>query len=134
MIKNFIQSIVATAIALITTPYIVTGFRIDNNVETILIASVVLVLVNFFVKPLVNLISFPINMITLGFFSLIINGLMLYITAYLVGGMSIESGMFTINYFGIDLPTIALTSWYITIVAAATLISGINWILRKILL
>ena len=134
MVKNFLQSIVATAIALIATPYIVTGFQINNNVETILIAAVVLVLVNFFVKPLVNLVSFPINMVTLGFFSLIINGLMLYITAYLVGGITIETGTLYFNYFGVNLPSISLASEYITLVAAATLISAINWILRKILL
>lgn len=134
MVKNFLQSVVATAIALIATPYIVTGFQIDNNVETILIAAVVLVLVNFFVKPLVNLVSFPINMVTLGFFSLIINGLMLYITAYLVGGITIEAGTLYFNYFGINLPSFSIPSEYITLVAASTLIGGINWILRKILL
>ncbi len=134
MIKNFLQSITATAIAMMITPYVVTGFQVDNTVETILIASVVLVLVNFFVKPIVNLVSFPINMVTLGFFGFIINALMLYITSYLVGGIMIEAGRLTINYFGVNFPTVELPLWYLTLVAASVVISTINWILRKILL
>jgi putative membrane protein len=134
MIKNFLQSIVATAIAMVTTPYIVTGFKVDNTVETILIASVVLVLVNFFVKPIVSLISFPINAVTMGFFGLIVGALMLFITSYLVGGILIEPGKLTINYFGLNFPVIELSSWYLTLLAASIVISTVNWILRKILL
>ena len=59
---------------------------------------------------------------------------MLWLTSYLVGGINIEPGILTINHFGISLPTIALTSWYLTLFAAAILINLINWILRKILL
>jgi putative membrane protein len=135
MIKNFIRAIVSTGLALILTPFIVTAFQIDNSVATVLIASVVLVLVNFFIKPVVTLVSFPINFITLGFFSLVISALMLFLTAYLVGGITIaNTGILTINYFGINLPTLGINSWYANIMAAAVVISTINWILRKIIL
>ncbi len=135
MVKNFIRSIVATGLALVLTPFIVTAFQIDNSVATVVIAAVVLVLVNFFIKPVVTLVSFPINFITLGFFSVVISAAMLFLTSYLVGGINIaETGILTINYFGINLPTIALSSWYLNIISAAMVISTITWILRKIVL
>lgn len=50
-----------------------------------LIAALLLALVNAVVKPIVSLLSLPVTILTLGLFSLVINALMLYLVAYLVG-------------------------------------------------
>ncbi len=44
-----------------------------------LTAGFILSLVNIFIKPIVQIISLPISIVTLGLFTLIINGLMVYI-------------------------------------------------------
>lgn len=49
------------------------------------VAAVVLALVNAIVKPIVKLLALPVTLLTLGLFSLVINALMLYLVAYLVG-------------------------------------------------
>lgn len=134
MFKSVLQSVAANALALVATSYLLSGFRINNDIQTVLTAAVIIVLINFFVKPIVNLISFPINFVTLGFFSLIINAGLLYLATYLAGGIKIESGILTVNYFGLNMPTVDLPAWYLTLIVAATLISLISWLLRKILL
>ena len=55
------------------------------------IAAIVLALLNQFVKPIIQLISLPITILTLGLFSIVINGLVLSIVDYMVDGFSLSS-------------------------------------------
>ncbi|ANZ61590.1 hypothetical protein AYR62_03355 [Secundilactobacillus paracollinoides] len=50
-----------------------------------LLASVVLAILNAAVKPFLILLSLPINVVTLGLFSIVINGFLLQLTAFFVG-------------------------------------------------
>lgn len=59
--------------------------------STALWVSLVLGLVNIFIKPLLVLVSFPLIIISLGIFLWIINGLMLALCAYLIDGFVIDS-------------------------------------------
>lgn len=54
-----------------------------------LTAGLILSLVNIFIKPLVQIISLPITIVTLGLFTLIINGLMVYLALHLTPGIDI---------------------------------------------
>lgn len=132
-IKNVLRAIVANAIAIFATAYIIDGFNVDGNLQVIGIGAVVLGLVNVFVKPILKIVSFPINIITLGLFNWIINALVIYLTVYLVDGISISEGFFSLNYMGIVIPEIYL-SWFWTLIAASVSIGIINWLVRKILL
>ncbi|GAW99786.1 phage holin family protein [Secundilactobacillus mixtipabuli] len=49
------------------------------------LASVVLSLLNALVKPILFILSLPITVVTLGLFSIVINGVMLQLTSTLVG-------------------------------------------------
>lgn len=54
-----------------------------------LTAGLILSIINIFIKPLVSIISLPITIVTLGLFTLIVNGLMVYIALHLTPGMDI---------------------------------------------
>ncbi|MEN8252859.1 MAG: phage holin family protein [Patescibacteria group bacterium] len=66
---------------------------------TLLIAAVVLTLLQKIVRPILNILFLPINMVTLGLFSLVINVSLLWLATYLVPGFSIEAS----NIAGIEL-------------------------------
>lgn len=132
-IKNILRSIVANAIAIVATSYIIDGFNVDLTLQVVGGGAVVLGLVNVFVKPILKIVSFPINIITLGLFNWIINAVVIYLTVYLVSGISISEGFFSFNNFGIVIPEIYL-SWFWTLIAASVSIGIINWLTRKILL
>lgn len=87
--KIAIYTLLFIAIARILPQY----FFIDSIV-TALIASFVLVLLNYTVKPILRLISFPITILTFGLFSIVINAVMLELTSNLL------SGMFHFSSFG----------------------------------
>lgn len=63
------------------------GGTYDPSAEVFAVAGLILSLINAFVKPVVSLIALPITFITLGLFSLVINGLMVYISLGFVDGI-----------------------------------------------
>jgi len=60
------------------------GFHVAN-LWVALIASFVLAVLNAAVKPILILLTLPITLITIGLFSIVINGFMLQMTSYFVG-------------------------------------------------
>lgn len=55
------------------------------NVWMALLASLVLAFLNAAIKPVLIILSLPITLITLGLFSIVINGFMLQMTSFIVG-------------------------------------------------
>ncbi len=77
-------------------------------------AALILGLVNIFIKPLLILITLPINFITLGLFSFVINALMIMLVASVVEGFSVD-GFVSALIFSIILSV--LTSFLNKIIA-----------------
>jgi putative membrane protein len=69
------------------------GFSITgpNTWQTIGIVSICLFLLHLIVKPVVTFITLPINVLTLGIFSLVINGLFVYLVAWKIENFTIAS-------------------------------------------
>ena len=95
-----VKWLVSTVLLYVMT-WIFPGFHIDG-VATALIAAAVLGLVNATIKPIMHIISFPITILTLGLFSLVINALTLMLAAWIVPGFSI-SGFWTAFFAAIVL-------------------------------
>ena len=51
---------------------------------------IIIALINTFIKPLLQLITLPINILTLGLFSLVINALMLMLAGWIAPGFEVE--------------------------------------------
>lgn len=86
---RILLALTLNAVALIVTAYIVPGFHVDNFTTAIL-AAIVLGVVNTFIKPILNFISIPLTIITLGLFVLIINAIVLFIVSAIVKGFSVD--------------------------------------------
>ena len=69
---------------------------------TAIIVGCVIGLINNFVKPIVSVIAMPVTVLTLGLFSFVINGLMILLASYLVGGFHV-SGILWAMLFGVAL-------------------------------
>ena len=86
---GFILSLVINAIAVLLAAYIVPGVMVDSFLTSVLVA-VVLGLLNAVVKPILVVLTLPVNILTLGLFSLIINVIILYLAAAVVPGFRID--------------------------------------------
>ena len=90
LIRLVIQTLLFLAIARVLPGM----FQIDS-LGTAILASLVLVILNGTIKPLLHIISLPITFITFGLFSFVINAITLELTSALVGSAS-----FHFNGFG----------------------------------
>ena len=80
----------ANTLALFIVANVVPHFHYSSFV-TLLIAAAVLGLLNAIVKPILVFLTLPLTVITLGLFLIVLNALMLEITAWLVSGFRIDT-------------------------------------------
>lgn len=85
MIVNWILS----AIAVWALPYIVAGIQV-RTFTTALVAALVIGFVNATLGLLLKVVTFPLTVVTLGLFWLVINALMLEVAAALVSGFEVR--------------------------------------------
>lgn len=79
----------ATALSLLIVDLVVPGVNIANF-PAALIAALVIGLINGSVKPILSTLSLPLNFLSLGAFSLVVNGLCFWLAAVLVPGFSVR--------------------------------------------
>ncbi len=89
MIRWLIHWAVAT-VALMALPYIFTGVHI-NEPLTALMAALILGLINTFIKPILNLVTLPLRILSLGLVTLLINGGLLLLVSNIVKGFTIDT-------------------------------------------
>lgn len=78
------------SLAVLISAYIVPGIRVANFF-TAMVVVVVLGLLNIFIKPLLILFTLPINILTLGLFTLVINTIIIILASKIVPGFSVAS-------------------------------------------
>jgi putative membrane protein len=82
--KSFFQRWLITTLAVLVAAHIVGGIRYDSAVALI-VASLLLGILNAFVRPILMLLTLPILIFTLGLFTLVINAVLLYLVGYIKG-------------------------------------------------
>lgn len=82
---NFVVRLLVSAAVIFGVAYLFPSLIFVRDFTTALLAALILALVNAFIRPVVVLLTLPINVLTLGLFTLIINALMLYVVAWILG-------------------------------------------------
>jgi putative membrane protein len=100
-------------LALMIAASLIPGIRIQS-VEMGILAAGILSVVNAVIRPAVLVLTLPINLLTLGLFTLVINAAMLQLVSMLVPGLVIDG--FRAAFFGALL--ISLISWMLNIFVA----------------
>lgn len=115
---RWIVSLLVNSVVLIAVSGLLKGVAPDAfyiaNIQTAIIASIILAILNVFVKPLLILITLPITLVTFGFFLIVINAITLKMTDSLLGDA------FNISGFGVA-------------IVAAICISIFNMIIEKVI-
>ena len=93
------------ALTLILVSYLVPGIHVDTLFAA-LIAALILGLVNAVIRPVVLILTLPINILTLGLFTLVVNAIMLLIVSSVTKGFSVDG--FSAAFWG------ALIIWLIS--------------------
>ncbi len=102
MITKFIRNYIIIVLALFVTDWLMNnisfGYPTGKNfsfavfwdgLPVLLVTALVLTLLSLIAKPILKILSAPINFVTLGLFNVVIDVLIFWLTAYLVSGFSI---------------------------------------------
>ncbi len=133
--KGILKKTIFNAISLFILSQVITGVKINGGIQTLLFSGLILALLFKVLKPILNLFSLPLNMVTLGLFSFITNAILLYLLTIFVPNVIVSQ--FTFNGFsfaGFIIPVIKFNTISAFIVSAAVLsllINFFNWLIKR---
>ena len=112
VLGRLIETMVVNAAAIWVAAAIFDGITY-SSLTNLLLTGLVLGVVNFFVRPVVNLLTLPITIVTLGLWLIVVNAFMLLLTSWLVSGFAVDG--------------------FLTALGAAVVIGLVNWALSGIM-
>lgn len=86
--KPILLKWLVNTLALFVVVNVVSGISVERW-QTLLVGALVLGLLNAFLRPVLLLLTLPVNILTLGLFTLVLNGLIFYLAAWLVKGFNV---------------------------------------------
>jgi putative membrane protein len=90
----FLMSLLLGTIAVFVTAYILPGVKIEGW-TTALILAIVLGIINAFIRPILLLLTLPINILTLGLFTFVIIALCVMLASAITPGFHAEKRSFS---------------------------------------
>jgi putative membrane protein len=110
--KKFILQLIGLALVVYyLLPYLVDGISVEDY-QAAIIAALVFAFINIAVKPIVKIVTLPLNIVTLGLFGFIVNVLLFWFVASIISGFTVAT--FTAALFG------------------AIVMTAANWLIEKI--
>ena len=107
----WIIRIIVNALAVFLIAQFIPGIHVDTFLTAIW-AGLLLGLINTFIKPVLTLLTLPLNILTLGLFTFILNAALFWLTSSLIQGFSVDG--FIPAFIGALLMTVI--SWVINMV------------------
>lgn len=117
-----LKTIIATAVTLAILAWGLPNIHYSNLI-TLVLASSTLALLQTLLRPILKILFLPINIVTLGLFSLVINVFLLWLATFLVPGLRIEPMIIS----GVKLGE------FMTLLLMSCIISFLQSFLRKFL-
>lgn len=107
--RHFVFRWAITTVAVMVVPAFISGIRYDT-MGSLIGAALLLGILNAFVRPVLLILSAPVILVTLGFFILVINALMLLLVPSMVFGFHVDG--FGSAFWGALL--ISIISWILS--------------------
>ena len=114
--KSLIRTLILNIAVIFFAAWVLPGLSYSDNFQVLILAAVGLGLVNMVVRPIVKLVTLPINLVTLGIFSWVVNVLMLYLVTRLIPGFEVSAfhfGGLSYEGFSISAMEVGLLSSYV---------------------
>lgn len=133
--KNFFRNTLFNSFALYFISQILSGVTIYGGLPTYIIGGLALTLLFLIVKPVLNILALPLNLVTLGMFSFFTNVVIFYLLTVFV--MDIRITAFTFqgySYAGFVVPKIyfnVLFAFIVTAFLQSVIVSFLEWLIKK---
>jgi putative membrane protein len=107
--RGFLIRAAVVALGLWLASQIVPGVEIRST-GSLIAAALLLGVVNAFVRPILVILTFPITLLTLGLFLLVINGLMIELVSHFLSGFVVD-GLWPAILCAV---VVSITSWFMS--------------------
>ena len=100
-------------LAILFVAWLVPGIFVENF-QSAMLVTVIMALINIFIRPLIVFITLPINLLTLGLFGLVINALLFMLAGYIAPGFYVDGflaaflGSVVLSFLGLIINMITL--------------------------
>jgi len=133
--KKLLRMTFFNAVSLFLLTLAFPGVQVSGGVPVFILGGLLLSFISLFIKPIINIISLPLNLISLGFFSFLTNALILYILTVLIPQITVKDFTYPgFKYGGFIIPEIHFNLVFAYIVTAcmlAVLDAFMSWITEK---
>ncbi len=128
--KSLFRNIFLNFLSLLLISKLTLAINFSENFVILFWAALCLTLFNLLIKPLLNLLMTPINLLTLGAFRWVINVVVLFLVTIFVPGFKIVS----FNFNGLSLSGFVIPSFHLTFFWSLVLVSFIVEIINSLFL
>jgi putative membrane protein len=133
--KKIIRISLLFAFALATQNQLWGNLSFDNGLGSILKVSLILMIFELLIKPILKLLLLPINLLTLGLFRIVINTLGFYLAVFLLSDFQVDNIATKVSHiFGFTVPSMHFSgfgAYIITSMTVSLLLYLFNQVLRK---
>jgi len=133
--KSWLRQIALFSLSLYITSFVFAGVKISGGFWTFAISGLALSILSLILKPILTILTFPFHFLSFGYFSFVINAVILYVLTILVPEVSIHSFTFQgAKIAGFIIPTFYLNTFFAYIVSSAGLsffYEAINWSMKE---
>jgi uncharacterized membrane protein YvlD (DUF360 family) len=130
--KRLLRAILFESVSLYLTSQLISGLIFHHEVLSFIIVGGFLSISSFIVKPVVNILLLPLNLVTLNFFRWVGNFVCLYLATLLVSKEFYVSAFSFPGYHSIylDIPAVAFPAGVLSLIAFSVVLSIISGILH----
>lgn len=133
--KTIIRSTAVYSLALFLLDYVNDGLRVQGGFTAYIFGGLALCLLFMVLKPILNIFSLPLNLITLGMFSFLTNTIILYLATVFVPQIKVSSFVFQgLNVAGFIVPQISFNTFFAFVISAFLLsivVGVIEWLIKR---
>lgn len=133
--KSLLRNTAINAFVLSLLPSIFKGFAITGGITTLVIGGFILTFMTIFLRPILKIITLPLNLVTFGAFSFIINAFLIYLLTIFVPQISIKTLEFPgLSFMGFVIPKVAFNqflSYIVSSIVFSSIVGLIHWIIKK---
>ncbi len=133
--KGFLRKSAINAVSLYIVSQALSGLQIEGGIPTFILAGAVFSVISFIGRPILTIITLPLNLITLGAFSFIINVALLYLLTIFIPQISISPFTFEgFSFSGFVIPEFSFNLFF-AYIACSVLLSVVSsfltWLTKK---
>ena len=130
--RFILRNITLYGFSLFILQMLFSGVLVKGGFFTYVLAGCILTVLFYTLRPMLKLLTFPINAATMGIFTVFINACILYVLVVLMPSISISSFVFPgISFLGFVIPKTAFSTFFAYVICAfviSCITTAISWL------